>query len=83
MQKASDPKKRDVLPKHNCLVLSPANVWTRDKTVFQNDPKLVESIFRHTGKAMEAGPSVKGEALCIFYSDTIMSLLLDLFRFNR
>ncbi|XP_072029626.1 sterol regulatory element-binding protein cleavage-activating protein-like [Amphiura filiformis] len=59
VQMASEPKKREILPKHNCLVLSPANVWKRDKNVFQNDPKLVETIFRHTGQAMDTGPSTK------------------------
>ena len=60
VQQATDANKRDVLPKHNCLILSPANVWARDENVFQNDAKLVETIFKHTGKVMDSGPSIKG-----------------------
>ncbi|XP_022079877.1 sterol regulatory element-binding protein cleavage-activating protein-like [Acanthaster planci] len=49
---------KDTLPRHNCLMVSPANVWGDSANKFQQDAKLVNSIFEKQG-SMEATPSIK------------------------
>ncbi|XP_038076321.1 sterol regulatory element-binding protein cleavage-activating protein-like isoform X2 [Patiria miniata] len=56
MEPADDCK--EVLPRHNCLMVSPANVWGDNAEKFRQDAKLVNSIFETQG-SMEAMPSIK------------------------
>ena len=43
------PRYRDslahLLPDYGCLILSPANIWRRDPTTYQEDPSVVETVF--------------------------------------
>uniref|UniRef100_A0A0A1XSA2 Sterol regulatory element-binding protein cleavage-activating protein n=1 Tax=Zeugodacus cucurbitae TaxID=28588 RepID=A0A0A1XSA2_ZEUCU len=36
-----------LFPEYNCLVLSPANLWSQDVQNFTNDPNLLNSIFQY------------------------------------
>ena len=35
-----------LLPDYGCLVLSPANIWRRDSSIFQSDANLVDTVFQ-------------------------------------
>ena len=35
-----------LLPDYGCLVLSPANIWRRDSSLFQSDANLVDTVFQ-------------------------------------
>jgi len=34
-----------LLPDYGCLILSPANIWRRDPTTYQEDPSIVNTVF--------------------------------------
>ncbi|XP_071803083.1 sterol regulatory element-binding protein cleavage-activating protein-like isoform X2 [Asterias amurensis] len=49
---------KGTMPSHNCLMVSPANVWGDSVETFQKDAKLVNTIFKsHHG--MEVQSSIK------------------------
>ncbi len=47
------------MPRHNCLMVSPANVWGDNVETFRKDAKLVNTIFK-SQHGMEVQSSIKG-----------------------
>ncbi|KAJ8666955.1 hypothetical protein QAD02_008617 [Eretmocerus hayati] len=45
--KKKNPKKPEVLPEYNCLILSPANLWQRSIEAFNQDTNLIGTIFSY------------------------------------
>jgi len=37
----------NILPDYGCLILSPANLWSKDSVLFQMDPNLLSTLFSY------------------------------------
>lgn len=59
--KKRNPKKPDILPEYNCLVLSPANFWQRSIETFNKDTNLISTIFSH--QSLQKGKTSIAEML--------------------
>ncbi|KAL4222496.1 hypothetical protein ACF0H5_018535 [Mactra antiquata] len=49
----------DILPKYGCLVLSPANLWQKDRKRFLDDKDVLKTIYKRYNQALEAPPGIR------------------------
>ena len=49
---------KPLLPEFGCLVLSPANLWRLDETVFRDDPGFLDTVFSYRNPVVEVRSSM-------------------------
>jgi len=49
---------KQLLPEFGCLVLSPANLWRLDETVFRDDPAFLDTVFSYRNPVVEVRSSM-------------------------
>ncbi|XP_078571709.1 sterol regulatory element-binding protein cleavage-activating protein-like isoform X1 [Branchiostoma floridae x Branchiostoma japonicum] len=52
-------KAKGLLPEYNCLLLSPANFWKGDATVFKEDGQIIKTIHSFQSPTIETAPTIK------------------------
>ncbi|XP_070565484.1 LOW QUALITY PROTEIN: sterol regulatory element-binding protein cleavage-activating protein-like [Ptychodera flava] len=50
---------KKVLPRHDCLMLSPALIWENQQEKFSSDGDLIQSIYKHQGTTIDYSPNLK------------------------
>ncbi|XP_066301686.1 sterol regulatory element-binding protein cleavage-activating protein-like isoform X2 [Branchiostoma lanceolatum] len=52
-------KAKGLLPEYNCLLVSPANFWKSDATLFKEDGQIIKTIHSFQSPTIETAPTIK------------------------
>ncbi|XP_019630539.1 PREDICTED: sterol regulatory element-binding protein cleavage-activating protein-like [Branchiostoma belcheri] len=52
-------KAKGLLPEFNCLLVSPANFWKGDATLFKEDGQIIKTIHSFQSPTIETAPTIK------------------------
>ncbi|ELU06614.1 hypothetical protein CAPTEDRAFT_96666 [Capitella teleta] len=59
-----------ILPQHSCLVVSPANLWNKDRVKFAADGEIIKTVLQQFGEPLDTPPGVKDILFGVPWKDT-------------
>ncbi|XP_071102680.1 sterol regulatory element-binding protein cleavage-activating protein-like [Haliotis cracherodii] len=66
-------KFRHVLPQYDCLVVSPANLWMKDKHRYHKDAEIIKTVYQKFGQTLESSPTLKDVLFGVPWKETGVS----------